>query len=676
MNKNIRFLLLSLIILCGCDQSTSVKNNSPANDSIQKYLALAGNDTLPFDKRIKYNDKALSFLDLERNDSLTRESLNILIYNYLSTNDHKKFKKNITYYFDKINKADDTLGFARYYRYNAVYFSSLKVYDSSFYYFLKAEKLYKKIKNEDGIAFVNLNMSHVQFKLDDYLGSELRAHKSLRYYKKTNNYDKQFHLLVNIGNANHNLNHYKKAIENFKHALSIAKKLNLKKKKLSFIGTCLNNIGNTYRVQKRYNDAIYYLKLGLKEKNIIKKDPEIYAYLLNNLGYCYLKTNRYKELPQLFEQSKKIFDSLGIKNESAISDVYLSEYYIKKKDSVRGRIHSERAIKSAKEAEAPYYYLTALTHAGSINSKKASKYIKEYHRINDSMLFAERTARNQYYKIQLETEEITQQKNTALKQRSIVIIVALTLVLIIILIFIITRQRLKQKEFRLQQTQQKANEEIYQLMLTQKSKEEEARQIEKKRIGRELHDGVMNKLASTRLNLSLLSISRDDQTIENCLNHILDIQNIEKEIRNIAHDLSQDSLYDLNSFEPLLKNLLSNLNQTNITAFELEINPDFDWNKLSSNKRMNLLRIIQEAGNNIIKYAKAQKATITFLMDEKNACLLIVDNGIGFKKDVVQKGIGIKNMKLRVKMMKGKFKLTSQHNLGTKINISIPLDKE
>ena len=201
----------------------------------------------------------------------------------------------------------------------------------------------------------------------------------------------------------------------------------------------------------------------------------------------------------------------------------------------------ESALKKSKEANAPYYYITSLTHAGSINPKKAPFYIKEVKRINDSLLFAERTARNQYYKIQLETEEINQQKETALKQRTYFIIITLAVFLIAILIIIITRQRLKQKELVLRNTQQKANEEIYQLMLDQQTKIDEVKNIEKNRIARELHDGIMNKLASTRLNLFVLTKRNDEETIKKCIGHINEIQNIEKEVRVIAHELSNDT---------------------------------------------------------------------------------------------------------------------------------------
>ncbi|WP_284651131.1 ATP-binding protein [Flavobacterium terrisoli] len=673
MNKCAVFLLFAIIIFFGCNTTTADKKNATTNDSIQKYLALAGNDTLAFDKKIKYNDKAVSFMDLKKNDSLTREYLHSVTYNYSYAQDWPKFNKYASQYYIKISEQNDTLGLARYYRYKGAYYFRNAVYDSAFYSYLQAVKLYKKTKDVEGLAYTNSFMAHVQFKLDDNLGAELSSEKAYQYFKKVNNINKQFYLLVSIGNANHNLNQYEKAIAAFESALTLARKNNLKRKNFSHMATCLNNIGNVYRVQKKYREAIKYFNLGLKEKDLKHKDIEIYAYLSNNLGYCYLKTDKFEELPYLFEESKKIFDSHGITNESAVSDVYLSEYYIKKNDSLKANIHAESAVRLSKEADAPYYYLTALTNAGSINPKKAPKYIQEYHRLNDSLLFAERTARNQYFKIQLETDAVTAEKNTALKQRSLVIAIALTLLFITVLIFIIARQRIKHKELRLQQTQQNANEEIYQLMLTQKSKEEEARQIEKNRISLELHDGVMNKLASTRLLLSILSINRDKNTIDKCLTHINEIQNIEKEIRNIAHDLNQEVFDQPDSFAKLLKDFVEEQNKTVNTSFTIETNSTIDWNSISSSTKMNVYRIIQEACHNINKHAQAKMASINIKVNNATITLSIADDGIGFNKDTSAKGIGLKNMEQRVKTLKGKFSIASKPNSGSSINITIPM---
>ena len=128
------------------------------------------------------------------------------------------------------------------------------------------------------------------------------------------------------------------------------------------------------------------------------------------------------------------------------------------------------------------------------------------------------------------------------------------------LLLIITKQRSKQKELQFLQSQQQANEEIYDLMLTQKNKEEQARESEKKRIALELDDGVMNKLASTRMNLNMLSHQKDEVAINKCLTYIEGIHKIEQEIRSIAHNLNQKVFNDNNSFISLLNDFVATQN--------------------------------------------------------------------------------------------------------------------
>jgi tetratricopeptide (TPR) repeat protein len=178
-----------------------------------------------------------------------------------------------------------------------------------------------------GLETVYFFKSSVQFKLDDYLGSELSSKKGLLLSKKSKDYYKIYAFLISIGNCYHNLKQYDKAIATIKEALQLVEKYKVPSyPDYSPKITCLNNIGNAYREMKEYTTAISYFKLALQEKKLIKKDIETRAYLLSNLGYCYLKTKNYTQIPFLFYKSDSIFKFLGIKNEQSLSNVYLSEY--------------------------------------------------------------------------------------------------------------------------------------------------------------------------------------------------------------------------------------------------------------------------------------------------------------------------------------------------------------
>ena len=217
------FLFLSF--LYGCDSKTNTTSISDSkNDSIKKYLDYASNDTIAYEKRIKYNDKALKFVDLKKNDTLTRFYLNFIVYNYLSTNEWICYKKTSKIYFQKSIKTKDTLGLARCYRYKASFYRKTHVHDSSFYYYLKAEKFYKKTNDKIGLGLVYLNKSYLQYNMDDYLGSELSSKRAYHYIKNTKEYFNTYGCLVNLGNCYHNMRQYNKAIFFSKKALIFAEK--------------------------------------------------------------------------------------------------------------------------------------------------------------------------------------------------------------------------------------------------------------------------------------------------------------------------------------------------------------------------------------------------------------------------------------------------------------------
>jgi len=373
MNSIRRIPLLTLVFqlfLYSCNSTVNDPKTNPTNDSIKKYIDLAGNDTLPYTQRIYYNDKAYSFIDFSKNDTLTRYNINLILYYYLKTNSWYKYKKIYKIYFEISTKARDTLGLARCYRYKAGYYKKIHVLDSSLYFYIKSEKFYKKTQDKKGIAILYSTKSLVQYSLDDYLGSELSAEKSNSYLKNNAENSILFKNLITIGNCEHNFKNYQKAISTYKHALFLAKKFKLKSVNNNNIGTCLNNIGNSYRELKQYHLAIYYFQKALKEKKLIKTDPGLYAFLLNNLVFCKLQLKDYSDVPNMLYKSIFLLKNDYEIKESTISYIYLSKYFYLKKDTVKAILFSKKALEIAKKENAPYYYLTALSYAGSIDKKK------------------------------------------------------------------------------------------------------------------------------------------------------------------------------------------------------------------------------------------------------------------------------------------------------------------
>jgi signal transduction histidine kinase len=245
------------------------------------------------------------------------------------------------------------------------------------------------------------------------------------------------------------------------------------------------------------------------------------------------------------------------------------------------------------------------------------------------------------------------------------------LILTSVLIFIVITQRAKNKELQFKQSQQEANEEIYNLMLSQQDKVDEARANEKKRISQELHDGILGRLFGTRLSLDSLNFSDSKEAIQKRLNYISDLKIIEEDIRKISHDLNTDFVSG-SGFVDILTELIEKQSHAFQLKYEFNHEDDINWEDVSNKTKINIYRIIQESLQNIYKHAKANSVKIGIKPKNDVICLSISDDGKGFDIHKSKKGIGLKNIKSRVNELDGKVNFDSEINKGTKITINIP----
>ncbi|WP_170826821.1 sensor histidine kinase [Flavobacterium caeni] len=355
--------------------------------------------------------------------------------------------------------------------------------------------------------------------------------------------------------------------------------------------------------------------------------------------------------------------------------LYLSEYYAATKDTINAIKYGNDALRLSQEFKAPNDMLLCLKHLGKIDPKNSLSYSKEYIRISDSIHQLERETRDKFAKIAYETEEITQEKELAEKQKSMWASATVAVSGFGMMLFMIARQRIRQKELLLTQSQQEAKEEIYQLMHNQQSKIDEGRQIEKERIARELHDGVMNRLASTRFNLHILNNKTDSKTIAKCIGYIDSIHDIEKEIRNISHNLNNEVFADDDSFKRILVTFFKEQKKMLSAKLHVEMDKDIKWELLKSSQKINLYRILQETLQNAHKHALADHVFVNISNYDEYILLEIHDDGVGFKTYESKKGIGLKNLQARAKDCEGVVHIASTDGGGSTIIVSIPIQK-
>lgn len=204
----------------------------------------------------------------------------------------------------------------------------------------------------------------------------------------------------------------------------------------------------------------------------------------------------------------------------------------------------------------------------------------------------------------------------------------------------------------------------------------EAQEDERKRVSRELHDGVGQSLYSVLVSLKMLKQLGLDPQITN------QIENVEKltsssmdEIKTIAFHLRPSTLDDLGLFSAIRAHIQRYENTFGIKV-EFEINGIKQ--RYSPEIEEVLYRIFQESLNNAAKYSETEKITVRINSGKNRIELYVIDEGMGFnveeyEKTRKNKGIGLFSMKERAKLVKGSVEIESIVGLGTKVKVVIPL---
>ena len=205
-----------------------------------------------------------------------------------------------------------------------------------------------------------------------------------------------------------------------------------------------------------------------------------------------------------------------------------------------------------------------------------------------------------------------------------------------------------------------------------------SQEAERTRIARELHDSLGQNLLliKNRVQLEMVKTKLPDNLREEFQN-ISDLASLAiAEVRQISHDLHPSQL-DILGLTRALQALVDNTDESSAIAIDGKFDPTDDL--FPREAATNVYRIVQESLNNILKHSRAKNARITLERDVHEVQLKIEDDGCGFvtgKDGDSGKGIGLKNIAERVRMLGGKIKLDSQPEKGTRIEITIPISAE
>jgi PAS domain S-box-containing protein len=208
----------------------------------------------------------------------------------------------------------------------------------------------------------------------------------------------------------------------------------------------------------------------------------------------------------------------------------------------------------------------------------------------------------------------------------------------------------------------------------------QAQEEERRRIAREIHDGLGQMLTAIKFNLEILedmiSAGQEEQDRIRDMKGLLD--DVMKEAREISYNLMPSVLDDF-GLTPALQLLCEQFaSRTNVKC---QFHSSGITERLDPQLEIGLYRIAQESLNNVAKHADATEVNVQFICHPEGIRLVIEDNGKGIteKPDIVRAtgkgGMGLVSMRERASSFGGILTVDSAAKSGTFITVEIPLNK-
>lgn len=245
-----------------------------------------------------------------------------------------------------------------------------------------------------------------------------------------------------------------------------------------------------------------------------------------------------------------------------------------------------------------------------------------------------------------------------------------TVLLIIILVISMRKRRIafrfKQMELEKQIKEKEMQSQLLVSEMNKKMTDQYLNGLEdsNNRISRELHDGICNELLSMQMSVN--------QTSTEALTG--QIQSIRESLRTLSHQLSTP-VFDHISLHQILSIYMDRLKHQENLKIHAYIEEDISKLKISSDKVLNIYRIIQECISNILKHAHAQNAYVTVSIVQENIDIIIEDDGKGFPGNGTyssHEGLGLRSVKERTSKLQGDYEIESTEGKGTFIHIWFP----
>jgi len=435
--------------------------------------------------------------------------------------------------------------------------------------------------------------------------------------------------------------------------------------------------------QNKLSVAKIYLR---KAKLILDDHP--YSNMLNEY---YLAEGAFEHQNKHYEKAIFIFDK-GITNAIRDSDSYvLINFKLLKFESLKNLEKYQEARDlllevfrdKAVNIEDKKNYSKALSQVfKKLNDfPNALKYSEQYILLNDSLSTVskeneiaaiESKFKNKENENRIKALEIQRQKSLLTESNNRLSIftfclISITLLLTIVFLFKNSKNQKRlaiQKEINHAQTltsfQTKKKLEVMQAMI-------DGEEAERKRIARDLHDGIGSRLSA--LKMQLQSIPANKTLPGESDNFLLLLSQSILELREISFNLMPETLNKL-GLELALRDLCHSLSNESMAV---EFHANGINKRINPKDQITIFRIVQELINNALKHSDCSEIIIDCSQNRDLFLITVEDNGKGFNWNECTdyNGLGLKNIKTRIELLKGKLEVHSKVGKGSVFNIDL-----
>ncbi|WKD86025.1 Sensor protein VraS [Polaribacter huanghezhanensis] len=454
------------------------------------------------------------------------------------------------------------------------------------------------------------------------------------------------------------------------------------------IANTLLNIGSEYyKLNKKDSAAIYFKKII--DISSLNDFPDIKASGYTNLSAIQLEKENFVLAKEYALKAVEIYKSNSNKLSEAsalnnLANIYLVEKnYAKAKEiytKAIGLIKNDKSIVAIKNKEDLYYNLAYILYMQK--DYKAYEYLDQSFVFKDTLTAREfkRIVKGVYaeyeeqYKVELVKNQVALKK--AEEKKTAWFFGILSLLIIIISGVVIYNYKLRQKNLKLHLDQTKLSQESKLEKLKSDSQVRilnatlDGKEAERKQIAETLHDSVSSLLSSANLHLQASKMQFKEKApleIDKTQKIIIEAS---QTIRDLSHTLVSSVLLKF-GLKYAIKDMAEKYSNSKI-----EIKTTIkNVRRYQQSFEIKANNIIQELVNNILKHSNATKATVQ--MEDKKGILFvdIQDDGEGFDKTEIAKkdGLGINQIEARIQMMKGRFRIDSNSQTGTRIKIELPI---